>query len=213
MACPLCKSPGPTEFYRDKHRPYFLCSICELVFVPPEFHISEDSEKGYYAKHRNSPDHEGYRKFLSRAVIPLIEVIAKRGSLNGLDFGCGSAPTLHLMMQELGHKMVLYDKYYFPDPEVWKTEYEFITATSVVGHLANCGDELNRLWNHIRPGGYLVVMTKRVESLERFAQWHYRTDPTHIMFYHINTFEWLRRKWGVREMIVSGADVVIFVKA
>ena len=224
MECPLCSlalPAGSPEFFKDKFRSYFHCSACSLVFVPTEYHISEEAELAYYAKHKNGPEHEGYRKFLSRAVVPFQEFVCRECGgynvpLSGLDFGCGSSPTLHLLLGEHGHKTSLYDKYYFPDAsllDVATSQYDFITATSVVGHLSQCGRELDRLWGLLKRGGFLVVMTKRWESLERFARWHYRTDPTHIMFFHATTFEWLRKKWDAREMIVSGADVVIFVKA
>ena len=216
VVCPLCAGPVPsTEFHRDKKglkRSYLRCETCELVFVPAAFHLSEEAEKREYELHDNNPEDVRYRGFLSRATTPLLAMLTSEKPCEGLDFGCGPGPTLHLMLQEHGHKMSLYDKYYFPDPEVWGREYDFITATSVVGHLAHCGDELDRLWAHIRPGGYLVVMTKRVESLDRFAQWHYKNDPTHVCFFHINTMQWLARKWKAKDVSFPSADVVIFLK-
>ncbi|HEY9118189.1 MAG TPA: 2-polyprenyl-3-methyl-5-hydroxy-6-metoxy-1,4-benzoquinol methylase, partial [Marinobacter sp.] len=47
---------------------------------------------------------------------------------------------------------------------------------------------------------------------ERFANWHYRRDPTHIVFYRQATMAWLARVHGwVLE--IPAKDVAIFQKA
>ncbi|GIS59730.1 MAG: hypothetical protein CM1200mP2_19550 [Planctomycetaceae bacterium] len=41
------------------------------------------------------------------------------------------------------------------------------------------GEELDRLWGCLSPGGVLGIMTKRVLDHEAFSRWHYkkRSDP------------------------------------
>lgn len=95
--------------------------------------------------------------------------------------------------------MDIYDPYYAPN-EFFKTKkYDFITATEVVEHLAEPGSALDHLWSLINRGGWLAIMTKRVTSLEAFANWHYKNDPTHISF-SVNSPLIFWRKIGRRRL-------------
>ena len=76
-------------------------------------------------------------------------------------------------------------------------QYDFITATEVVEHLSQPGEVLGRLWDTLKPGGWLGLMTKLVLSKEAFSQWHYKNDPTHICFFSRETFDYLCQSWGV----------------
>ncbi|MBQ0720370.1 MAG: class I SAM-dependent methyltransferase [Gammaproteobacteria bacterium] len=208
-ACPLCFSAQNTLFHRDRQRDFFRCSQCALVFVPPCSHLSKSDEKGYYDLHQNSPHDLGYRAFLERLSKPLIQALEPAS--RGLDFGCGPGPTLSLMLQEQGHSVDLYDPFYAPDKSVFSRQYDFVTSTEVLEHLRAPGHELNRLWALLRPGGVLALMTKRVIDKTAFARWHYKNDPTHIVFFSEQTFHWLGKQWQV-EAVFQGADVVLFTK-
>lgn len=133
------------------------------------------------------------------------------GPACGLDFGSGPGPVLHLLLREAGHEVVNYDKFYADDKTLLSRNYDFITATEVVEHLASPRDELDRLWKCLQKGGLLALMTKRVEGAGAFASWHYKNDPTHIAFFSDKTFLWLAKKWKAK-CDFYGADVVIFEK-
>lgn len=207
--CPLCRDEACAPFYHDR-RDYFECGTCRLVFVPKSQLLDRDAEKRHYDLHENSPDDPGYRRFLSRLFNPLSERLQRPSS--GLDFGSGPGPTLSVMFEEAGHQMAIYDPFYTPDQTVFDQSYDFITTSEVVEHLHQPGIELDRLWNRLRPGGLLGIMTKRVRDAAAFARWHYKDDPTHVCFYSIATFEWLAERWGA-SLTVAGDDVVLFVKA
>lgn len=207
--CPLCGATDADEFYQDKYRDYFRCSVCSLVFVPSEQYLAKDKERAQYDSHQNSPDDPRYRQFLSRLFIPL-EKRLTRGSC-GLDFGSGPGPTLSVMFEEAGHNVSLYDAFYAPDISVFNKKYDFVATSEVVEHLNNPKDELNRLWNCLKPQGYLGIMTKRVIDREAFAGWHYKNEPTHICFYSKETFCWLAGLWNA-EATFADNDVVIFSK-
>ena len=209
QACPLCQSQSNDEFYQDKYRAYFRCTICSLVFVPPQYFLSKDQEKAQYDSHQNSPEDPQYRKFLSRLFIPLEKCLAE-GS-DGLDFGSGPGPTLSVMFEEAGHRVSLYDMFYAPDASVFEKQYDFVTTSEVVEHLNNPRDELNRLWNCLKPQGWLGIMTKLVIDQEAFSKWHYKNEPTHICFYSQETFRWLANFWNAQVEFVD-KDVMIFSK-
>jgi len=206
--CPLCHGEV-AFFFEDERRPYHQCGRCELIFVPRGCLPTREEEKAQYDLHENSPDDTGYRRFLGRLTDPLLKKLSP-GSV-GLDFGCGPGPTLSVMLEEAGHRVVLFDPIYHPNQKVLEGQYDFITATEVFEHLHNPQDELKRLWNCLGPGGWLGVMTKRVQTREAFSKWHYIQDPTHVGFWSGNTFRWLAGHWGAQIELIE-PDVALFRK-
>lgn len=207
--CPLCAAGGTALFHRDRRRQYRSCSTCCLVFVPPRYFLSFDAEKACYDQHQNNPDDPHYRRFLARLAEPMMGKLPP--AARGLDFGSGPGPTLSLMFAEAGFPTVIYDPYYAPQPSVWTSDYDFVTATEVVEHLHRPRLELQRLWNVLKPGGWLGIMTKRVWNRPAFAAWHYKNDPTHVVFFSERTFVWLAQQWSA-ELEFVGADVVLLRK-
>ncbi|OVE77632.1 methyltransferase [bacterium F16] len=206
--CRLCGGQA-SLYYRDRNRPYFSCETCSLVFTPPAFFLTAFDEKQHYDLHDNNPKDPGYRQFLGRLYGPMTARIPAHSS--GLDFGSGPGPTLSLMFEEAGHTMAIYDLYYANTPAVLEQHYDFITASEVAEHLHHPDRELERLWQLLKPGGFLGIMTKRVTRQEAFATWHYINDPTHVCFFHANTFQWLADKWGAT-VDFPAPDVAIFEK-
>lgn len=204
--CPLCGTDKTEDYCEDRKRPYLHCSICDLVFVPPEYHLSSELEKSEYDLHDNNPGDSGYRKFLSRLADPLLEKL-KPGQ-KGLDFGCGSGPTLSVMMEEAGHRVDLYDLYYFKDKSVFTKKYDFITSSEVVEHLSDPQQVFYQIFKMLKPGGMLGIMTKLVKDRDAFSQWHYTQDPTHISFFSRGTFKFLAGKYSA-EVEFIGNDVII----
>lgn len=208
-ACPLCKLHNIKKFYQGKRRTYLYCQNCGLVFVPSSYFLSEEDEKARYNQHCNSPEDTGYRQFLSRIFNPLQKLLPK-GS-HGLDFGSGTGPTLSRMLEEAGHTVDIYDYYFANNISVFDKRYDFITTTEVVEHLKDPHMELNRLWDCVKDGGRLGIMTKLVLNYDAFTRWHYKTDPTHISFYSRETFTWLAGVWGAGVDFVD-TDVILFHK-
>jgi len=207
--CPLCKSADIHRFYSGKKREYLQCGVCYLVFVPAVYFLPKEEEKQRYDVHKNSPEDQGYRKFLGRTFLPMKKMLLPGSS--GLDFGSGSGPTLSVMFQEIGHKVSIYDYFYAHDISVFQKEYDFITATEVLEHLRHPQEELDRLWACLKQGGKLGIMTKLVLNKKAFSSWHYKTDPTHICFFSKATFHWLARRWQA-EIDFIDKDVVFFYK-
>lgn len=206
--CPLCRNSGVQAFARDAARNYYQCGRCNLVFVPPEFHLPAAGEKAQYDLHSNL-DEPGYRRFLQRVCHPLLERLDAAAS--GLDFGCGPGPVLATMLREQGHSVALYDQFYFPDKCVLLQQYDFITATEVFEHLQYPQQEIETLWSCLRSGGTLALMTKLVRDQAAFSIWHYKTDPTHIIFFSLKTFEFLAQHLQA-QLEFFGSDVILLRK-
>ncbi|MBD1558619.1 class I SAM-dependent methyltransferase [Vibrio sp. S9_S30] len=207
--CPLCGSSQTTDYFEDHCRRYHQCQQCELVFVDPTQRLTAEEEKTMYDRHENDPLDEGYRRFLSRMSVPIVERVKPHSY--GLDFGCGPGPTLSLMLEESGHTVSLYDLYYYPDKTVLDRAYDFVTATEVIEHLYQ-PDKVWQQWlSLVKPGGWLGLMTKMVISLEAFAGWHYKNDLTHVIFFSRATFQYLARRDGLQLEFI-GNDVILLRK-
>lgn len=207
--CPLCQQPKLQPFHQDKFRDYMRCENCALVSVPNEFLLSATAEKAIYDQHENDANDLGYRKFLSRALDPVLARIDTNAK--GLDFGCGPGPTISVMAAEQGIEMSNYDLYYFNQPELLAKQYEFVTMTEVIEHVADAKALLVKLDSLLKPGSLLLIMTKRVTDVLAFSRWHYKNDLTHINFYATETFEWIAAHYSW-ELEVLGNDVVLFTK-
>ena len=194
-------------FWRDQNRDYLRCLHCQLVSVPPRFHVDEQAERAEYDRHRNDPADPAYRRFLSRLANPLLDRLAPASS--GLDFGCGPGPTLSKIFVEAGHSAAVYDKFYATNKKVLQRQYDFASATEVVEHLAEPRQALESLWALLVRGGWLGIMTKLVIDQPRFSQLHYKNDPTHISYFSRQTFIWLADFLGADLEFVSDDAILL----
>ena len=206
--CPLCSSKHNSLFHKDHLRKYLQCLKCDFVFVPSQYHLSEPEERKRYDTHNNNPDDPRYRQFLSQLTEPLNEIISSDSY--GLDFGCGPGPTLSLMMQEKGHQMDLYDKFYARNQSVFKKSFDFITLTEVLEHLSDPVFELERLASILKSKGILAVMTQTLTKDIDFDSWYYKNDPSHIGFYNDKSLMGLASLLELE--ITQFSDRVIFFK-
>ena len=177
--------------------------------LDPRQFLSADDELAHYHTHDNRVDDPGYRTFLARLATPLLELLPY--GRHGLDYGSGPGPALAAMMREAGHEMTIYDPFFAPDLRVLGDRYDFITCTEVAEHFYDPAAEFDRLDAMLRPGGWLGIMTTFQTDDARFSNWHYRRDPTHVVFYRRETLQVLAsdRGWSVD---IPTANVAIFRK-
>jgi len=189
-ACTLCQAAGDLYYADPRDGEYFRCGNCGLVWLDPGRHPSLETEKAHYGTHQNSPGDAGYRRFLDQLWAPLRERLAPGAS--GLDYGSGPGPTLHLMAREDGHPCTHYDPFFAPVASRLERRYDFVTCSETAEHFHQPGREFARLRGMLRPGGWLGVMTLPLPDAPEFARWHYRADPTHVVFYSARVFEWIQ---------------------
>jgi len=192
-ACPLCAATATFLATLDGNA-YFRCPTCEVRFLDPERRPSADAERAHYLHHQNDPDDPRYRRFLSKLADPLLARLPP--GARGLDYGCGPGSALAAMLREAGHEMALYDPDFAPDPAPLEASYDFVTCTEVAEHFHHPEREFERFRRLVRPGGWLAVMTCFQTDDAAFATWHYRRDPTHVLFYRDHTFRHLATAWG-----------------
>lgn len=175
-------------------RNYQRCNTCEATFLDPAHFLNTAQARGEYEQHQNTPGDTGYVTFLQRVATPLLERLPP-ASL-GLDYGCGPGPVLAQLLQGAGHTVRLYDPLFAPDTAALDDRYDFITCTEVIEHFHAPAYEFRHLDSLLKPGGWLALTTCFQTDDTRFAQWHYRRDPTHVVFYREATLAHIAGRHG-----------------
>lgn len=192
--CPVCCEPEPAPYFTSANQYYWRCPVCQAVFLDPACLPDPAAELARYQKHQNDPADPGYRRFLERLARPLLARLGP--AQTGLDYGCGPTPLLGSILAAAGHSVRSYDPFFAPDPAALTGHYDFITCAEVFEHFHQPAVELCRLDRLLRPTGWLGVMTRLLTPGQNFATWHYRRDPTHVVFYTAATFRHIAARFG-----------------
>jgi len=191
----------------------------EAKIVPPE------REKTEYSTHRNTLDNEGYvnmfLEFIKKAVTPFQTNPGQTGTRTALDFGSGPGDCVlaHVLREEWGYEVDIYDVYFAPEKVYTGKTYDLITCTEVLEHLKNPVDTLRLLKQHLNPGGILALMTlfhpvseDKPEGGEMFQQWWYRRDVTHIGFFRPKTLRFIAHLLEMKPLMMDERNTVTFQK-
>lgn len=182
----LCKNTGGQDF--------FLCSVCELVFLDPKHYLSREAEKERYLLHKNEEADLDYRAFLNRLWKPLSQKILPNSS--GLDYGSGPNPVLSKMMHAEGHQISSYDPLFSNHLHFLKEKYAFVVCCETAEHFYSPREEFDRFQNLLRPGAWLGIQTQILDDRRKFKDWYYHRDPTHVVFYSVKTMQWIAGHYG-----------------
>lgn len=207
MKCPLCNSSAH-YLISGENREYWLCPECRAISVPEQFHISRDKEVKRYLEHENSLESEGYVQMFQEKINILQDYEIK----SALDYGCGYEPVLKTLLERQGIKADGYDPNFFPDTSLDKL-YDLVISTETFEHFRNPAEEIARIVGKVAPGGILAIMTRFYPSDNKtFADWYYKRDPTHIIFYCSRTFQWIAENFGFKLIFNNEHDFVVLNK-
>ncbi|OUR98552.1 hypothetical protein A9Q84_03830 [Halobacteriovorax marinus] len=206
--CPLCRNSKISQCFEDKSRAYYLCDTCKLIFVPENSLLNLKEEREIYDLHENDPSDPRYREFMERMLTPLRKYI----SGEGLDFGCGPGPVVAPILKEEGIEVSNYDPIFFPDNSLLEKRYQFVVATEVIEHIYESKEGFEQMLSVLAPYGGLGIMTSFYpDDINKFKNWGYMRDPTHVRFFSQKTFEWMANKYQL-ELEIPSRNVVIFKK-
>lgn len=194
VQCIVCRGQDAGHLQTVASQTYWRCPDCRATFLDPKARLGPEDELAHYRHHRNDPDDPRYRRFLAKLSGPLLTRLTP--GQTGLDYGCGPGPALAAVLREAGYPVALWDPFFAPDDRVLEEIYDFITCTEVAEHMFDPAAEFDRLGAMLRPGGWLAVMTCFQTEDARFGAWHYRKDPTHVVFYRAETFRVIARQRG-----------------
>ena len=196
MNCKICQEPT-TSFYDDYMKcQTYHCRACEFIFKDEEAIISHDKELKVYQQHNNTEENLGYvamfQDFIDKTIAPHKEQIK-----TALDFGSGPNPVLAKILERNGFKTDHYDKFFSTEKVYEGKTYDLITSTEVLEHISDVQDVMALFAQHLNHGGYLSLMTQfHPNDQERYLNWWYRRDPTHIVFFSPKAFTVLAEQYG-----------------
>jgi hypothetical protein len=206
MNCRLCLSENRlTEVSGKDEREYYLCGNCSIINVSPDYFLEEDMERRHYLSHQNGIAYKGYVDFLSRAIDPALEFL--NTEMSGLDYGCGYEPTLSKILAGYGYKCSNYDPLFFAAQS--DSRYDFIFATEVFEHFFYPGKEIEKLTGLLSEKGLLIIMTERWRNEDQFRNWYYTRDPSHVAFYHNDTFDYICKRYAFEKLYDDNQRVII----
>lgn len=192
--CRVCRRRECVPFQLIGNLQYWRCPACEAVLLD-QVHLPDRREELlHYREHQNDVADPRYRQFVSRLADPLLDRLPPKSK--GLDYGCGPGPALAAILIEHGHDVVTYDPFFNSEVTALERTYDFIFCSEVIEHFHRPAEEFDRLDVLLKPGGRLGLMTCFRTDDEHFKTWHYRRDPTHVVFYREETLRNLAQRLG-----------------
>lgn len=196
MKCLLCSNPAeprPWAVARDG-REYFRCVKCQLVWLSPAQRLFSEAEQNRYFEHRNNPQDLAYLEYLSRLANPVCALISP--GARGSDYGAGPAEGMRALLEPRGYSITPYDPYFFPHADLSPGRYDFVLCNEALEHFHDPAAELARIDSIVAKGGVIGFSSGLVINKERFLNWNYRNDPTHVIFFTEETVRWAGQRFA-----------------
>ena len=113
------------------------------------------------------------------------------------------------MAQADGFDCSHYDPCFHPDKSTLGQQYDFITCSETAEHFHHPADEFRQLKRLLKPGGWLGLMTSRRMPDTDFANWHYRRELTHVIFYADRSMQELADRFSFEQPIFVSNSVAL----
>lgn len=211
MKCRLCNSESIQEIYR-KNDLYFFCNNCNLIFIDKDEFPDFKEERARYEEHDNNHENEGYVKMFQRFIESIIEPYQEKMGNKCLEFGCGPGPVLADLLEEIEFKVDKYDPHFYPEKVYKNQKYDLITSTEVWEHFKNPYKMIAEIVDQLKPEAFLAVMTSFHPGIDKFEDWWYPWDPTHIVFYNEKTMNWIAKEFSLEIVKIEKDKYCLFKK-
>jgi len=204
--CPLCHEKASFLCaYRSSH--YFECHSCKGIFLGKQFLPNVDEEKNRYQEHNNDVEDTGYQKFVS----PIVHAVLNDYTENhkGLDFGAGTGPVISKLLHDKQYRIVQYDPFFHNYPDLLEGTYDYIVCCEVIEHFHSPHNMFSLLKKLLNPNGKLYCMTQIYKPEIVFSEWYYKNDPTHVFFYNVNTFAYIRSAYNFKDLQIENNMITL----
>lgn len=207
MICRLCGTSSCSLFCHDLQRTFLRCSHCDLIFVPEEQCPSHEKQLERYALHHNTCDDAGYVSYLRDVIADLDRIPIRNPGI--LDFGSGPEQVLTKILREQGIQVTAYDPLYGITGTLQSHSFDIVILCEVIEHLSDFTSEIALLQRVLKPEGYYLIHTALVPEVEKFTEWWYTRDVTHISFFTLRTMEYLADRVEKKICYTDRKNVVI----
>ena len=209
MKCTLCSSKTESFYYYEKEdRQYHRCLNCRAILMDLEDYPTPEEEIFRYESHDNNVEDPRYQEFVS----PLVKKITQAFDTSslGLDFGSGTGPVITKMLTDQGYSINTFDPFFDNNPNVLELEYDYIVSCEVMEHFHQPHKEFTDLKKMLKSDGALFLKTDIYTDDVDFHAWYYKSDETHVIFYHPNTLEWMRKEFGFKNLDIDGRHITFW---
>lgn len=200
LICPLCSQEIENGHHSIDGHVLFKCSKCFLLFKDPQSWPDLEVEKAIYDLHQNDPENPRYREYLLKTLSPVLERIPK--AVLGLDYGCGPSKGIESLCRERGIDCFSFDPLYFPQDEVFEHKFDFIIVNEVAEHFQKPGHEFEKINSLLKPQAIIGLRTELPP--QKLEGWWYMKDPTHIVFYSIETLNFIAESFSLNIVVQEG---------
>ncbi|MDR9415945.1 MAG: class I SAM-dependent methyltransferase [Gracilimonas sp.] len=162
-----------------------------------------------YESHDNDVEDPRYQNFVS----PLVKKIVERFNPNdlGLDFGSGTGPVITKMLEDQGYNLNVFDPFFDNHPDVLELKYDYIVSCEVIEHFHHPYEEFKQLRNMLKQNGALFLKTDPYTEDLDFHAWYYKSDETHVFFYHPETFKWIQQEFDFSSLEIDGRHISLLI--
>ena len=203
-SCPLCLEPNTRQL--DTSPRFYKCHQCTTIFRGREHLLPPEKEMERYLLHENDVTDKAYQQFVAPVVDKVLASFIPPAK--GLDFGAGTGPVIAKLLGERGYEIALWDPFFHPDPAVLEAKYDFIVCCEVIEHFHTPIAEFHLMKNLLKPGGQVICMTDPLPKNKLFEDWHYKNDPTHVIFYSEENVAWIKEHFGFTDADLDGRLIV-----
>lgn len=217
---------------------FYFCQTCSVIFKHPDLALSAHEEKARYDLHTNSTEDLQYLNYLKHSWTRFMDRVQdmdmaagiKTGAqtqvedqaqahseaeihttsmLNILDYGCGPVKALEHILQDAPFNTLSWDKYYHSTPLELES-FDIIFCHEVVEHFTQAQSDFEELLARTHPGSLLFIRTELYpDSLDEFKAWYYKNDPTHVIFYHPQSFKYLAQRYNLKLLDVFDGNKIL----
>lgn len=211
ITCKLCfRNSIDTIEDKQMQNTYHFCKDCDFIFssnLP-----TLEQEKNQYSHHNNSLENSGYvemlEKFIDTAIIPYANT-----SKNVLDYGSGPEPVLSYLLKNRGFNVQIYDPIYAKNESFKDKKFSVIVSTEVFEHLHSPHETIKELVEILEDNAILSFQTMfHPEDNEKFLNWWYRRDPTHVGFFSHKTVKKMQDIFKLTLVKIDDKNVAVFRK-
>jgi SAM-dependent methyltransferase len=204
VSCIVCQNEANSFTHPRTGVVFHACSRCSLIFKDRSHFPTLEEERAVYENHENSIEDVRYVNFLRNFLEAAVYPYKKRGRV--LDFGSGPNPVLKEIFAADGNDDVtIYDAFYAPNDSYKNKTYDIITMSEVIEHLHRPNETIALLSRLLEPGGILAIMTLFYPTdRDRFFDWFYIRDPSHVAFYRPDTLSFMAKRHGLTMIDTNG---------
>lgn len=113
------------------------------------------------------------------------------------------------MLNDNSYNISSYDPFFHNHPELLEESYDYIACCEVIEHFYNPSREFYLLKKLLKKDAKLYLMTELYDDSIDFDSWYYKNDPTHVFFYHRDTFKWIMKEFNFSDVTINHRLITI----